>query len=109
MAAAFVDVWVNCPDRATAERIAAACVGDRLAACANVYAPIESLYRCKGAHERAREIPLLLKTRASLFDELCRAVKSMHPYEVPSIVATELPLVDRDYAEWLLGETKEPA
>ena len=79
MAAAFVDVWVNCPDRATAERIAAACVGDRLAACANVYAPIESLYRWKGGNERAREIPLLLKTRASLFDELCRAVKRMHP------------------------------
>lgn len=43
--AAFLDVWVNCPDRATAEAIAADCIEKRLAACANIFPPIASLYR----------------------------------------------------------------
>ena len=107
MAERLVDVWVNCPDRVTAERIADACVTARLAACANIFAPIFSIYRWKGAIERAEEVPLVLKTRAELFEALSARVKALHPYEVPSIVATELPLVEKDYADWLAAETQE--
>jgi periplasmic divalent cation tolerance protein len=108
MAARFIDVWVNCPDRETAERIASGCLGDRLTACANILAPIESTYRWQGVVKRAREVPLLMKTRAELFDSLAAKVRSAHPYDVPSIVATELSHIDKGYAEWLARETKEP-
>ena len=80
----------------------------RLAACANILAPIASVYRWKGAVERADEVPLVLKTRADLFGVIALAVKRLHHYEVPSIIAPELPLVERDYAEWLAAETAEP-
>ena len=103
----FVDVWINCPDRATADRIAEAAVGDRLAACANVFPPISSLYRWKGAVERADEIPLVLKTRAAHTEAVSALVKSIHPYETPSIVATELAAIDPAYADWLAEETRE--
>ena len=108
-AEAFLDVWVNCPDHGTAERIASACLRERLAACANVLAPIDSVYWWKGKLETAREVPLVLKTRASLFEALAAQVRSCHPYEVPSIVATELPLIEPTYAAWLAQETQEPA
>jgi periplasmic divalent cation tolerance protein len=102
----FIDVWVNCPDRATAEAIAEACVDERLAACANIFGPITSIYRWKGAIECADEVPLLLKTRRDLFEKLATKVRALHPYEVPSIIATELPLVDAAYAKWLPEETE---
>ena len=104
----FLDVWVNCPDQGTAERIASACLEERLAACANVLAPIDSVYWWKGRLESAREVPLVLKTRASLFEALAAQVRSCHPYEIPSIVATELPLMEPAYAAWLAEETQEP-
>ena len=107
MAEGLVDVWVNCPDRETAERIAEACVAARLAACANLLAPVSSIYRWKGAVERAEEVPLLLKTRAALFDRLAARVKALHHYEVPSIVATALPQAEAAYAAWLVEETRE--
>ena len=107
MPGGFVDVWINCPDRQTAERIAGACVEERLAACANILGPISSIYRWKGTTERADEIPLLLKTRADLFGAVAARVKALHPYQVPSILATELPLVEADYARWLGEETRE--
>ncbi|MFN4272697.1 MAG: divalent-cation tolerance protein CutA [Aliihoeflea sp.] len=104
--AAFLDVWVNCPDRATAEAIAADCIEKRLAACANIFAPIASLYHWKGEVESDEEVPLLLKTRDALFEPLCAAVKAKHPFEVPSIVATELVAIDAAYAAWLEDETQ---
>ncbi len=109
MPARFIDVWVNCPDRATAEALGGALVDERLAACANILAPVHSIYRWKGAVEHAGEVPLVLKTRASLFAPLSRRVKALHPYENPSIVATDLALVEDDYASWLAAETLEKA
>ena len=63
MATQFVDIWINCPDRAVADRIASAAIEQRLAACANVLAPISSIYRWKGAVEQAEEVPLLRECR----------------------------------------------
>ncbi|MET3662899.1 divalent-cation tolerance protein CutA [Aquamicrobium ahrensii] len=103
----FVDIWINCPDRATAEKIAEATVGEGFAACANLLAPIRSIYRWKGAVERAEEVPLVLKTRAAHFEAVATLVKSLHPYETPSIVATELAAIDTACADWLAEETGE--
>lgn len=105
--AQFVDIWINCPDRAAAERIADAAIGDRLAACANILPPISSIYRWKGAVERADEIPLLLKARTADFDAVADLVRAIHPYETPSIVATELAAIDKGYADWLAAETRD--
>jgi periplasmic divalent cation tolerance protein len=109
MAARLIEVRVNCPARETAERIAAICLADRLAASANILAPIESSYRWKGVIEKASEVPVVFKTRAELFDALCAKVKSGHPYEIPGIAATELAFVDKPYADWLIQETREPS
>lgn len=103
--AEFIDVWVNCPTRACAEKIADACVKEHLAACANIYPPIASTYRWRGKVEKAEEAPLLLKSRANLFEALAERIRDLHPYEAPSIVASELKLVDPKYAIWLKSET----
>ncbi|MCT8998164.1 divalent-cation tolerance protein CutA [Chelativorans intermedius] len=105
----FIDIWINCPDRQTAKKIAAACIEARLAACANILAPVSSLYRWQGKVESAEEVPLLLKTRAAHFDAVCETVRPLHPYDTPSIVATALDDIDQRYADWLRKETKEPA
>jgi periplasmic divalent cation tolerance protein len=101
----FIDVLITCPDRACAEAIAAACIGERLAACANIGGEIASMYRWKGAIEQAGEVPLFLKSRAHLFEKLAARVKSLHPYKVPCIVAMELSHLDPAYANWLEEET----
>ncbi len=102
----FIDVLVTCPDRQVASRIARTLVDERLAACANIGEAIESIYRWKDAIEEANEFPLLLKTRASLFERLSERVKSIHPYEVPCIVAMDLVAVEPAYAAWLEAETE---
>ncbi|MDP3738027.1 MAG: divalent-cation tolerance protein CutA [Hyphomonadaceae bacterium] len=105
----FIDVLITCPDRQTARRIARVCIDERLAACANIGEAIESIYRWKGQVEEAAEFPLLLKTRADLFEKLSTRAKAEHPYEVPCIIATELTMIDPAYAKWLEEETSEPS
>jgi periplasmic divalent cation tolerance protein len=100
----IVAVEINCPDAGTAARIAERLVGRRLAASANVHGPVESVFRWKGRIERAREVPLVLKTRAALLPSLVAEVRGLHPYETPSILARAVAAND-DYAAWVLAET----
>lgn len=101
----FIDVLITCPDRVCADQIARSLVQERLAACVNIGAGVTSIYRWKDAVEQADEIPLLAKTRASVFERLCANVKAMHPYEVPCIIATEFVAIAPEYAAWLEAET----
>ena len=85
-----IAIDVTCPDEATAHEIADALLGRRLAACCQIGAPIESRYWWNGAIERAAEVPLLVKTRADLFESVADAIRDLHPYETPAIMGTPL-------------------
>ncbi|MDH3664959.1 MAG: divalent-cation tolerance protein CutA [Alphaproteobacteria bacterium] len=87
--------------------MADAIVSERLAACANIYPPISSLYHWKGKIESTREVPLLLKTRQSLFDMLVERVTVLHPYETPSIVGIEVIQASAAYRAWLVDSTDQ--
>ncbi|MEO3875697.1 divalent-cation tolerance protein CutA [Nonomuraea sp. B12E4] len=103
--AEFVEVHVTVPDRDVAERIAAAVVAQRLAAAAQLVAPITSVFWWGGEINRADEWLLFMKTTAERFDELAAAIRERHPYEVPQIIAVPLVAGTADYLEWIRRET----
>lgn len=105
----ILDVWINCPSGDVAHDISEALVAERLAACTNTFAEIQSAFHWKGRVERATEVPLLVKTRADLFDAVCDRVRALHPYETPGIMAVEIAQVNQDYLDWVLEETASPA
>ena len=102
----IIDVWVNCGSEDEARRIAEEAIQDRLAACANLYPAITSAWHWEGAVERGREVPLLLKTRAELFDELARLVARLHSYETPAVTGVPVARASAAYEAWVLAETK---
>ena len=59
----------TCPDRASAERIAHALVGERLAACVTRLDGAQSTYRWQGEVTTDAELQLLVKTTASRVDD----------------------------------------
>jgi len=101
-------VLVTCkvPDAACAETIAHALVERRLAACVNILAPCRSIYRWKGIIEATSEVPLLIKTTASRFDALSLALRELHPYEVPEIIALPVSAGLPAYLDWVCQETR---
>jgi len=98
-------VITNAPDRDTALKIAHALVERKLAACVNVLAECTSVYRWRGKLETATEVPLLVKTRAEIYGEVEAAIKSMHPYELPEIVAVRIERGSPDYLDWVTAAT----
>jgi periplasmic divalent cation tolerance protein len=106
-AADLVLVYSTFPDLATAERIAAEVVAERLAACANLTPGMRSVYAWRGAVERAEEVAAIFKTREGTAGRLMAEIKARHPYETPALVVLPVLAVDAGYAEWLLAETAE--
>ena len=98
-------VFTNLPDREAALRFARELVERRLAACVNVLNGCTSVYRWKGAVERAEEVPVLVKTRGARYDELEAAIRELHPYELPEIVAVPVLRGLTDYLDWVAEET----
>lgn len=100
----------NTPDRASAERIATALVEKKLAACVNILAECLSIYRWEGKLERAGEVPLLIKTTRAAWPALQDALRELHPYDVPEIIALPVQAGLPDYLNWVLQEvtTEKP-
>ena len=95
-------VLVTCPSAKEAERIARRLVQVRLAACGNIVrSPVRSVYRWKDKIESGREVLLVIKTSRRRFAELQAAIKHLHSYEVPEIIALPIAAGSQGYLSWL--------
>ena len=101
-----VFLYTTHPSVVEAERIGRELVEKRLCACVNILPGMVSLYWWQGAIERGEEAVMIIKTRASLADEVRTAVKEMHPYTTPAILVIPLESVDSSYLTWLLAGTE---
>jgi periplasmic divalent cation tolerance protein len=97
-----IAVLVTCESLKEGRRIGRALVEARLAACVNVLeAPVESIYRWKGRVDTAREFLMIIKTSRARFAELEKAVKRLHSYDIPEIIALAIEKGSQDYLLWL--------
>jgi len=102
----YIQVVTTTASREDAERIAEALVAERLAACVQVLGPIASTYRWQGAIETAQEWLCLVKSRGELYGKIEEAIRRLHPYEVPEILALPVVAGSPAYLAWLNGELK---
>jgi periplasmic divalent cation tolerance protein len=93
------------PDKA--EDIARAVLDKRLCACVNVIPGVVSLYWWQGGLCRDAEATLLMKTRTALVPELTRALRAVHPYDVPEVIALPIDasIGNPAYLAWVRAET----
>jgi periplasmic divalent cation tolerance protein len=89
-----------------AVRIAEMLVGSNLAACVQILQEMESIYRWHGRIRRDAEHLLLVKTTAESFDELEKAVRLLHSYDTPEIVALPMVAGSEPYVGWLRDNVK---
>jgi periplasmic divalent cation tolerance protein len=95
-------VLVTCESRKEARKIARALVRQRLAACVSeIGLPVASTYRWKGRVESANEFLLLIKTTRKRFAAVRDAVRKLHSYEVPEIIALPIAAGSRGYLNWI--------
>ena len=102
----YLVVFITVGNPEEGRKIGDALVGRRKAACVNIVPQINSIFRWEDRIEKEEESLLIVKTRAGLFSDVVKLVKSIHSYYVPEIIA--LPIVDgnEEYLKWLGEETE---
>ena len=93
--------YCTCPDTASAQKLADALVGERLAACVNRIPGIASTYRWKDQVVTDHEELLLIKTTAGQFPALKERLLALHPYELPELIAVPVADGHRPYLDWV--------
>ena len=101
----FLQVTTAAGSREEADLISRALVERRLAACVQVVGPVESRYWWDGGVEVAREWLCLAKTTAALYSAVEGAIRELHSYEVPEIVALPVAAGSEAYLGWVQRET----
>ena len=98
-----VILYTTWPDAETARSMGAEAVEQALAACANILAPMRSIYRWEGRLEDAAEVPMLLKTTAEGAAALKDFLVRRHPYALPCIVAFPVERANSHapYLDWI--------
>ncbi|MGA3212623.1 MAG: divalent-cation tolerance protein CutA [Terriglobales bacterium] len=92
--------------RDEARRIAHALVERRLAACANIVGPIESVYRWNNTVNVSEEWLLLIKTTASAFPAVNQAISELHSYELPECIQLPIEGGSSKYLQWIAESVK---
>jgi periplasmic divalent cation tolerance protein len=96
-----IQVFCTADQREVADRIARGLVERRLAACVQILGPISSVYRWEGAIESAQEWLIIAKSRSDQYEPLQAAIRELHTYQVPEILAVPVVAGLPDYARWL--------
>jgi periplasmic divalent cation tolerance protein len=103
----YFQVSTAVPTRDEADRLAAALVERRLAGCVQIVGPVLSIYRWQGAVERAEEWLCLIKFAADQYPAVEDAVRKLHSYECPEIIATPIVAGSEGYLAWLGEQTRQ--
>lgn len=101
-----VFVYTTFPSVVEAENAGRALVDARLAACINILPGMISVYRWQGSVERAEEVVMIVKTRASLAAAAMAAVKASHPYDTPALTVLPVETGDDGYLAWIRESTR---
>lgn len=97
----FLQVTTTTDSLEAARSLARSAVEARLAACAQISGPIESVYRWQGAVEQAQEWTVGFKVRSLGYEMLENHIKQHHSYSVPEIVATPISQGNPAYLSWV--------
>jgi periplasmic divalent cation tolerance protein len=85
--------------------MARALVERRLAACVNML-PIDSVYTWEDRVEEAAEILLLFKIKRADYTEVEQAIRALHDYETPEIIALPIEHGFAGYLDWIETVTR---
>lgn len=97
----YIQIFTTVAKKSNAEKIASVLSRKKLSACTHIIGPITSVYRWKGKLEKSREWLCVIKTKRSHYAKVEKAIKKIHPYELPEITATPIVRGSIDYLEWM--------
>lgn len=96
------------PDFLSAQQAAHDLVSRSFAACVNILPGVRSIYAWKGELQSDDEVLMVVKTAQERLSELIESLVSLHPYELPEVIALPVTEGHHPYLEWIATETAAP-
>jgi periplasmic divalent cation tolerance protein len=106
--AEYVQVLTTVASAEEATKIGGDLLERRLVACVQTIGPITSRYRWQGKLEEEREWQLLAKTEAGLYPQVEVAIRALHSYEEPEILAIPILAASKGYLDWISDNIESP-
>lgn len=103
----YIQVFTTTNEREIAEKIAEHLIQKRLAACIQIIGPITSQYWWEGKITKDSEFLIIAKTKVDRYPEVEKAIKDVHNYTVPEILAVPVIAGNLDYLHWLNEELEK--
>jgi len=103
----YVQVLTTTGSEEEAEKIASLLVERQLAACVQVVGPVVSRYRWQGEIEEEREWQCLAKTTRAAYEAVEAAIREVHSYDEPEIIATPIVAGSAGYLAWIEGNVDD--
>ncbi len=97
-------VYVTFETQEQAQEIASHVVMARLAACANIFPPHESIYWWNDEIQQSQEVVGIFKTTQDCFEALKDRIISLHSYDVPCVVAMNIENGNKQFLDWIEAE-----
>jgi len=94
-------IFVTAKDEVEAKNISKELVRQKLVACANIVSNVQSIFWWEGKVDESAETLLILKTKKNLFKKVEKAVKKLHSYKVPEVIAMPIVEGSKDYLRWV--------
>jgi periplasmic divalent cation tolerance protein len=103
---AYIVLFITTANTNEAQRISEVLLEQKKVACVNIVPRVSSLFWWENKLDSAHESLLIVKTKASLLNEVVGLVREIHSYDIPEIIA--LPIVggNKDYLEWIGKEVE---
>lgn len=93
----YLQILTTVGKREDAEKIAQTLFQRKLAGCVQIIGTISSIYWWKSKIEKAEEWLCLIKSEKALYHEVEDAIKKIHPYETPEIIAIPIVAGSKEY------------
>ena len=74
--------------------------------CVQIINNVNSLYRWNNKIEKSLEYKLSIKTIDKYTKEIIKIIRSLHNYEIPEIIKSNISLENSDYQKWFLENIK---
>jgi len=104
----YIIILVAASNKKEAQKIACALIKQKLAACVNIVAKVDSLFFWESKINRAQESLLVIKSKKENFSRIIKLVKSRHSYKVPEIIALPVISGDKPYLRWIDASLRRP-
>lgn len=98
-------IYTTFPSSDEAETCGKALVEARLAACVNIIAGMTAIFEWQGEIQKAGETVMIIKSKASLQEQVFALVKSRHSYTVPAFLVLKTSGGSEDFLAWIMHQT----